>query len=99
MTNFLFWRITDQLQVEADELQAGHQREEEREVVMTADQSVPDVEEKQLLNCHITYQRDITKEEIQFPLWRNQRLLEVIFVQQRLVLLKEAEIALQRALA
>lgn len=53
MTNFLFWRITDQLQVEADELQAGHQREEEREVVMTADQSVPDVEEKQLLTVKL----------------------------------------------
>lgn len=41
--------MADQLEVEADELQAGHQREEEREVVMTADQSVPDEEEKQLL--------------------------------------------------
>lgn len=38
--------MTDQLEVEADELQAGHQREEEREVVMTADQSVPDGEKK-----------------------------------------------------
>lgn len=45
--------MTDQLKVEADELKAGHQREEEREVVMTADQSVPDEEEKQPLTLII----------------------------------------------
>lgn len=45
--------MTDQLKVKADELQAGHQREEEGEVVMTADQSVPDEEEKQLLTIMI----------------------------------------------
>lgn len=32
---------TDQLQVEADELQARHQREEEGEVVIAADQRIP----------------------------------------------------------
>lgn len=40
--------MADQLQIEANELQAGHQREEEREVVVTADQSVPKVKRKQL---------------------------------------------------
>ena len=32
---------TDQLKVKADELQARHQREEQRQVVMAADQCVP----------------------------------------------------------
>lgn len=83
--------MTDQLEVKADELQAGHQREEEREVVITADQSVPDEEEKQPLTLMIHV--SVTSS---FP--HNQRLLEVILMQQRLVLLKETEVALQRAL-
>lgn len=40
--------LADQLQIEANELEAGHQREEEREVVMTADQSVPKIKRNQL---------------------------------------------------
>lgn len=40
--------LADQLQIEANELQAGHQREEEGEVVVTADQSVPKVKRNQL---------------------------------------------------
>lgn len=40
--------LADQLQIEANELKAGHQREEEREVVVTADQSVPKVKRNQL---------------------------------------------------
>lgn len=38
----------DQLQIKANELQAGHQCEEEREVVMAANQCIPSGEEKQL---------------------------------------------------
>lgn len=37
----------DQLQIKANELQAGHQREEECEVVMTADQRISSGQENQ----------------------------------------------------
>ena len=40
-----------QLQIKANELQARHQREKEREVVMTAHQSVPTSEGYQLTEC------------------------------------------------
>lgn len=68
--------MTDQLKVKADELQARHQREEECKVVMAADQSVPDEEEKQLLTI-ITHVSRI----LSFTLRRNRRLLEVILMQ------------------
>lgn len=45
----LYWYgsqvYANQLQIEANELQAGHQCEKEREVVVTADQCVPTREE------------------------------------------------------
>lgn len=51
--------MADQLEVEADKLQAGHQREEERKVVMTADQSVPDREKKAAADSHNAHQHDL----------------------------------------
>lgn len=43
--------LANQLQIKANELQAGHQREEECEVVMAADQCVPSREET---SCELT---------------------------------------------
>lgn len=63
--------LADQFQIEANELQAGHQREEEREVVVTADQSIPKVKRNQLQT--ILQKNSCTERgswsEIQFPVW------------------------------
>lgn len=62
----------DQLQIKANELQAGHQCEEESQVIITADQCIPSrkINQQQVSKCYL-------QEAYQFVLQQNDNCPEI----------------------